>query len=167
LSTTVDAIKELRQRTGAAIVDCKAALIQADGDIERACEHLRERGFAIADKKAGRATGNGIIDSYIHTGKRVGALVEVNCETDFVARTDQFQQLAHDIAMQVAAMEPLYTSSQDIPEGTDIDPACACLMQQPFIKDPSKTIEELVKEVIAAVGENIQVRRFARFEVGN
>ena len=167
LNTIVEAVKELRQRTGAGVVDCKNALSEADGDLEKAYEHLRIHGFAMAEKKAHRATTNGLVDSYIHTGKRVGAIVEINCETDFVARTDQFQQLAHNIAMQVTAMKPLYTSTQELPEDSDADPAGVCLLQQPFIKDPSKTIDDVIKEVIAAVGENIRVRKFARFEVGD
>ncbi|MEW6033837.1 MAG: elongation factor Ts [Chloroflexota bacterium] len=166
MNIPIEAIKELRQRTGAGITDCKSALQKAAGDLDRACEDLKEKGFAIAEKKAHRSTTQGVVESYIHTGKKVGVLLELDCETDFVARTDQFQQLAHDIAMQIAAMSPTYISANDIPAGTGVDPAAACLLQQLFIKDPTKTIEDLIKQGVAAVGENIRVRRFVRFEVG-
>ncbi|MBI2858036.1 MAG: elongation factor Ts [Chloroflexi bacterium] len=165
MSISVEAVKELRQLTGAGPRDCKAALERSGGDVQRACDELRDKGLAVAQKKAQRATAQGIIETYIHTGRKVGAMVELNCETDFVARTDQFVQLAHDIAMQVAAMSPASLSSQDIPEGTEADPS-SCLMTQAFIKDPGKTIEALVKETIASLGENIRIRRFARYEVG-
>jgi len=166
LSISVEAIKELRQLTGAGPRDCKVALEKSGGDVERACEDLKQKGLAVAQKKAERVTAQGIIETYIHTGRKVGAMVELNCETDFVARTDQFMKLAHDIAMQVAAMSPLYVSTQDIPEGAEIDPASACLMAQAFIKDPGKTIDGLVKEAIASLGENIRIRRFVRYEIG-
>lgn len=166
MNIPVEAVKELRQRTGAGIADCKSALEKAGGDIDRACEDLKQRGFATAEKKAHRTTTQGMVESYIHTGKKVGVLLELNCETDFVARTDQFQQLAHDIAMQIAAMSPLYISASDIPAGAEVDPLAACLLQQPFIKDPTRTIEEIIKQTISTVGENIRVRRLVRFEVG-
>lgn len=167
MKVPVESVKELRSRTGAGVIDCKAALDRAQGDMEKACEELKARGFATAEKKAHRETGQGIIECYVHTGQKVAAMVELNCETDFVARNEEFQQLGHDLAMQVAAMSPLHTSIKDVPEGTDIDPAAACLLQQPFIKDPSKTIEDLVRQVIAKTGENIRVRRFVRYELGS
>ncbi|MBI2853497.1 MAG: translation elongation factor Ts [Chloroflexi bacterium] len=166
MNISVDAVKELRQRTGAGVMDCKAALEKAKGDMDKACEDLKQKGFASAEKKATRATGQGVIECYIHTGQKVGAMLELNCETDFVARTDQFRQLAHDLAMQITATSPLYVSAADIPENTQVDPVVACLLQQPFIKDPSKTIEEIIKQAVATLGENIRVRRFARFEIG-
>lgn len=166
MTISVETVKELRARTGAGIVECKTALEKAGGDMEKACESLKQRGFAIAEKKADRATTKGAIEVYVHTGKRVGAMVELLCETDFVARTDQFQQLGHDIAMQVAAMSPTYVSTEDMPKDSDADPAAVCLLNQPFIKDCSKSIEQLVKETISTLRENIKVRRFSRFEVG-
>jgi elongation factor Ts len=166
LEVSVEAIKELREQTGAGIMDCKRALSQANGDLKKAQEILREKGFAVAAKKASRATNEGIIDSYIHSGGRVAAMVEVNCETDFVARTSDFKELAHNLAMQVAAMSPLYVDVADMPASESASPQEVCLMQQAYIKDPSKTIQDLVKEVVGKLGENIRVRRFARFSVG-
>ncbi|MDO8472579.1 MAG: elongation factor Ts [Dehalococcoidia bacterium] len=166
MSITAEAVKELRQRTGAGFRDCKTTLEHCAGDLDKACEELKSKGLAIAQKKAERVTTQGVIETYVHNGRMVAAMVELNCETDFVARTDQFLKLAHDVAMQVAAMSPCYVSPQDIPEGTEVDMASACLLQQMFIKDPSKTIETLVKETIASVGENIRIRRFVRYEVG-
>ncbi|MGH2544180.1 MAG: elongation factor Ts [Ardenticatenaceae bacterium] len=147
-------------------MDCKRALEQANGDLNKAEEILRQKGIASAAKKASRATNDGVIESYIHSGGRIAALVEVNCETDFVARTADFKDLAHDIAMQVAAMAPLYVDESEIPEGADVSPDEVCLLNQPFIKDPSKTIQELVNEAVGKLGENIRVRRFTRFALG-
>lgn len=160
-------IKELREKCGAGIMDCRAALKETQGDMDKAAELLKERGCAKAAKKAERVTAYGLAETYIHTGGRVAAMVELNCETDFVARTDEFKKLAHDIAMQVAAMNPTFVLAEQVPPGTEI-PAdeVICLMDQPFIKDPSKTIKDLIVELIAKVGENIRVSRFARFEVG-
>lgn len=166
MEITVDLVRALRNESGAGIMDSKRALEQADGDLERARSILQEKGLASAAKKSGRATHEGLVEAYIHSGSRVGALVEVNCETDFVARTDDFKGLAHDIAMQVAAMAPLYLEADDVPEADGVDPQEACLMQQPFIKDPTKTVQELVTEVVARLGENVQVRRFKRFALG-
>ncbi len=160
-------IKELREKCGAGIMDCRAALRETQGNMDKAVEILKERGCAKAAKKAERVTAHGLAETYVHTGGRVAAMVELNCETDFVARTDEFKRLAHDIAMQVAAMNPSFVLAEQIPPGTEI-PAdeIICLMDQSFIKDPSKTIKDLIVEVIAKVGENIRVSRFARFEVG-
>jgi elongation factor Ts len=158
-------VKELRERTGAGILECRRALEQTDGDLEKAIVLLQEQGLAKAAKKLDRAVGQGIVEAYLH-GSRIGVLVELNCETDFVARTDEFKTLAHDIALQVAAMSPLYVSEAEIPEGSDEDPAEVTLLRQTSIKEPSKTIQDRITETIAKLGENIQVRRFSRFEVG-
>ena len=147
-------------------MDSKNALEASNGDIVRAEELLREQGIASAMKKSARATNQGLVESYIHSGGRLGAIVETNCETDFVARTDDFKALAHDIAMQVAAMDPKYLDAADIPNDVDVNPEQVCLLQQAFIKDPSKTVQDLVNEVIGKIGENIRVRRFSRFALG-
>jgi elongation factor Ts len=162
----VEAVKELRNRTNAGIVDCNKALLEVGGDIEKAIEFLKQRGTAIAEKKKGVAATEGIIEAYIHHTKRVGALVELNCETDFVARTAEFKELAHDLAMQIAATSPQFITSEEMPPKAETDPQAACLLSQPFIKDPTKTVQEIITETIAKVGENIKVRRFARFELG-
>lgn len=166
MELTVTTIKELRERTGAGIMDCKRALEETSGDLAKAEELLTQQGIASAVKKATRSTEEGIVESYIHSGGRIGVLLEVNCETDFVARTDDFKELAHDIAMQVAAMAPSYVSSDDVPDGEDSESAETVLMQQPFIKDPSKSVQDLVNEGIGKLGENIRVRRFTRFSLG-
>ncbi len=159
-------VKELRERTSAGVMECKSALEEADGDLERAMAVLQQRGVALAEKRAHRETSQGLVECYIHAGGRIGAMVEVNCETDFVARTDDFKTLAHDLAMQVAATNPLSVSEEDLPSGAEGDLAELCLLRQPFIKDDSRTVDEVVKEVIARTAENIRVRRFARFELG-
>lgn len=159
-------------------MDAKRALEEAGGDMERAAEILRQQGLARAARKAGRATSQGLVHAYIHGGGRIGALIEVNCETDFVARTDEFKQLVHDLAMQVAATAPRYVAVEDVPpevleEGARQAGSAekfiehVVLLAQPFIKDPSRTVEEVIKEAIARLGENIRVRRFARFELGS
>ena len=189
-------VKELRDSTGAGIMDCKKALQESEGDIEKALRILREKGLAGAQKKSGRVASDGIIDSYIHLNSRIGVLLEVNCETDFVARNETFRAMVHDVAMHIAASSPLYVSPEDIPEDVleqerEINRNRAlkegkpekvvdkivegrlkkyyeeiCLLEQPFVKDPEISIAELVQRTIAAVGENIVVRRFARFQVG-
>jgi len=189
-------VKELRERTGAGMMDCKKALVDAGGDMERAITLLRERGLAAAAKRAGRIASEGLVDSYIHLGGRVGVLIEVNCETDFVAKTDEFKQLVRDLAMQVAASKPMVVRREEVPaEVIEQEKAVyraqalnegkpervldkivegrlerfyqqVCLLEQPFIKDQDKTVEDLIKEKIALFGENITVRRFARFELG-
>jgi elongation factor Ts len=166
LEISTDLIKALREQSGAGIMDCKRALQEADGDLERAQEILREKGVVSASKKASRDTNEGLVDSYIHSGGRVGAIVEINCETDFVAKTNDFKTLAHDVAMQIAAMSPLYVDTSDIPEGEDIEPQEACLLQQPFIRDPTTTVQDRINEEIAKLGENVRVRRFTRFSLG-
>ena len=164
---TAEDVKALRDQTGAGVMDCKRALEEADGDIHKAITILRDKGIAGADKKAHRETSQGLVESYIHAGGRIGVLVEVNCETDFVARTDTFKALAHDIAMQVAATPgTLAVTEDDLPEGAEGTVEEIVLMKQPFIRDASKSIEQLVKEAIAQTGENIRIRRFARFELG-
>jgi len=162
----VEVVKELRNRTNAGIGDCNKALLEVGGDIEKAIEFLKERGAAIAEKKKDLAATEGVIEAYIHHTKRIGALVEVNCETDFVARTHEFKELAHDLAMQIAATSPQYLASEEMPPETEMDAQTACLLSQPFIKEPEKTVQEVISETITKVGENIKVRRFARFELG-
>lgn len=196
MEITAAMVKELRERTGCGMMDCKRALQETNGDIEKAIDELRTKGLAKAAKKAGRIASEGIVYSYIHAGSRIGVLVEVNCETDFVAKTDQFKGLAHDLAMQIAAANPEFVKREDVPEATIehekavlkaqaleegkpekiIDKMVEgrvekfykdnCLMEQAFIKDPDKNVQQLVLEVVAAIGENVSVRRFARFEVG-
>jgi elongation factor Ts len=163
---SVEAVKELRNRTNAGIADCNKALLEVGGDMEKAIEFLKQRGAAIAEKKRNAATTEGIIETYVHHTKRVGALVELNCETDFVARTAEFKELAHDLAMQIAATSPQFITSEEMPPKAEADQQTVCLLSQPFIKDPTKTVQEIITETIAKVGENIKVRRFARFELG-
>ncbi len=146
-------------------MECRGALISAGGDIAKALQILKERGFLKAEKRVDRATTQGLIAAYIHAGGRLGAMVEVKCETDFVARTDEFKQLAHCLAMQVAAMSPKCISAEELPSGSGPDPDAACLLEQAYIKDPAKTVKDVVIETIAKVGENIRVTRFARFEL--
>lgn len=196
MEITADMVKELRDRTQAGILDCKKALQETNGDFDAAAEMLRQRGLAIAEKKAGRETDEGLVEAYIHMGGNVGALVELNCETDFVARTDVFEALAHDLAMHVAASNPRFLSREDVSdefrtqeleayreqaleEGKPehiVDQIAEgrwnkylseiVLLEQPFIKDLDKTVEELITEKVAELKENIAVRRFARFEIG-
>ena len=167
MAISTEAIRELRDRTGAGIMDVKRALDAADGDMNKAENALREKGIAKAASKADRSTAEGIVDSYIHAGGRVGALVEINCETDFVARTPEFTDLAHNIAMQITAMAPEYVSKEDIPADEARPPEEICLLEQAFIKDTSKSIADLILEVRARVGENIQVKRIIRFGLGD
>jgi len=159
-------VRELREQSGAGVMSCRNALIEASGDIEKAQQILKEKGILKAQKKLERSTTQGLIETYVHTGGRIGAMVEVNCETDFVTRTDEFKELAHNLVMQVAAMPPQFSSNDEVPEGTDVEPQVDCLLLQPFIKDPSKTIQDIIVETIARLGENIKVARFARFELG-
>ncbi len=166
MEITVDLIKTLREQTGAGVLACKNALQKTQGNMEQALALLREQGLAIVAKKAARETKEGLIGSYIHSGNRVGALVELNCETDFVARTSDFGELVHNLAMQVAAMSPRYISRDDIPVGDDADPEETCLLEQAFIRDSSKTVRDLVNETVAKVGENIRIRKFVRFSLG-
>jgi elongation factor Ts len=166
MKISVEAVKELRNITNVGIADCKKALLDVDGDIEKAIEILKQRGVAVAEEKKGVSAAEGVIDAYIHHTKRIGALVELNCETDFVARTAEFRELAHDLAMQIAATSPQFLTSEEMPPEAETDPQAACLLNQPSIKEPDKTVEEIIAETIAKVGENIKVRRFARFELG-
>ncbi len=190
-------VKELRQATGAGILDCRNMLVETDGDMEKAAEMLREKGLVKAAKKAGREANDGLIGHYIHAGSRVAGLIEVNCETDFVAKTPEFQSFVHDMAMQVVATAPRYVSIEDIPEAVLEEEEAAyrqemeaegksehimdriiegklrkfreqvCLLEQPFIKDEDKRVGQLVTEMIALLGENIVLRRFVRYEVGD
>jgi len=193
---SVAMVRELRQMTGAGVLECKNVLVETNGDLKKAVEKLRERGVAKAAKKAGREVHDGLIGHYIHAGSRIAALVEVNCETDFVARTDEFQDFAHDLAMQVVASKPQYVTIDDVPaEIVDREKAVyrkqmenagkpahildrivegklrkfyeqVCLLEQPFIKDDGKNVDMLLTEMIAKLGENIVIKRYARFEVG-
>jgi elongation factor Ts len=162
---TVDQIRQLRELTGAGIMECKEALQKNEGDHDKAIAFLREKGFAQAAKRSDRETSQGVVESYIHTGGRVGALVELGCETDFVARTEDFQSLAHEIAMQVAAMAPKYVSLEDKKDDDGSDTQVV-LLEQPYIKDSSQSIKDLIQELAAKVGENIRVIRFARLGLG-
>jgi elongation factor Ts len=170
LEVSTTTIKDLREKTGAGIMDCKKALLEAEGNLEKAIEIINQRGIALASKKAERVADQGVIEAYIHPGGRIGVLVEVNCETDFVARTAEFKDLAHNLALQIAAMCPQFISQEDMAQETEIeadtDAKTVCLLLQPYIKDPEKTIQDIVTETIAKVGENIKVRRFVRFELG-
>jgi elongation factor Ts len=164
---SVEVIKELRARTSAGISDCKNALNKTQGDLEAAIEVLKQRGRIIAEKKAGRVVQEGLIESYIHHSGHVGVLLELNCETDFVAKTDDFKQMAHDLAMQVAAMSPQYLCADDLNDEDELDPKQVCLLEQPFVKEPSKPVKDVIAEAIAKVGENIKIRRFNRYEIGS
>jgi elongation factor Ts len=189
-------VRDLREKTGAGMMDCKKALTETQGDFEKAIEFLRKKGIASASKKAGRATKEGSVSSYIHGEGRVGVLVEINCETDFVARTEQFRAFTKDVAMHIAAANPQYVRPEEVPaevlakekeiaiaqmQATNKPAAVlekiaegkikkfyedSCLMNQMFVKDPNKTVDQLLKEAIAALGENISIRRFARFHLG-
>lgn len=163
---TVTQVKELRDRTGAGVMDAKKALEASGGDIAKAEKALAEKGLASAAKKAGRATSEGIIASYIHSGSRIGSMVELNCESDFVARTPEFSDLARNLAMQVAAMSPRFIARASVPADAGQVKDEELLMEQAYIRDGSKKVEDLIKESIAKVGENIQVRRFSRFALG-
>ena len=196
MQVTPQLVKELRERTGAGMMDCKRALVETEGDVEKAIELLRKQGMATAAKKAGRVAAEGVVGSYIHAGGRIGVLLEVNCETDFVARTDDFQGLVKDLAMHIAAADPRFVSRDEVTEGVlekeraiyrdqavesgkpenVVDRIVegknekffseAVLTEQAFIKNPDVTVQEMITEVIAKLGENIQVRRFSRFKVG-
>lgn len=166
MQISTEAIKTLREKCGAGVMDCRNALLECQGNEDKAIEVLKEKGFRKAAKKAERETSEGLIEAYIHTGGRVGAMIEINCETDFVALTDEFKELAHELAMQVAAMCPKYITKEELPEDEEIAPETACLLLQPYIRDPSKTVNDLIVETIARTGENIRLKRFARFELG-
>jgi elongation factor Ts len=166
LVISVDLVKELREQSGAGIMACRKALLETQGDMEKARELLKERGLLIAKKKADRAASQGVIEAYIHAGGRIGAMVELNCETDFVARTGEFRELAHNIAMQVAAMRPQFIAVEEVPETAEMEPSTACLLMQPYIRDLSRTVQDLISETVAKVGENIKVGRFSRFKLG-
>lgn len=169
MAVSAEAVKAVRERTGAGVVECKNALEEAKGNVEEAVEALRKKGIAkgnaLAAKKAG-AGGQGVVASYIHQGSRIGVLIELSCETDFVARTEEFKALAHNVAMQIAAMNPKYIGDGDLPEKPEGPLAEVSLLHQPFIREPTRTIKDLLAELIGKVGENIRVRRFVRFELG-
>ena len=163
---TVELVRELRGQTGAGVMECKQALVDADGDLEKATELLRQKGLAQVAKRSDRVTTEGIIEAYVHTGGRVAAMVELGCETDFVARTPEFRSLAHDLAMQVAAMAPAYVDADDMEEGDTRPAAQVTLLRQPFIKGSGSSVEDTIKEVAAKVGENIRVRKITRLALG-
>jgi len=149
-------------------MECRNVLLEVEGDMARAAQILKERGVLKAEKKAERVTTQGLVGAYIHTGGRIGAMIEVNCETDFVARTDEFKELVHNLAMQVAAQAPQFITAEEISEDADdVEPEAACLLLQPYIKDPTMTVKDIIVEAIAKVGENIKVGRFSRFELGD
>jgi elongation factor Ts len=166
LEISIEIIKKLRAQSGAGIMDCRSALLSTEGDMEKALQVLKEKGLLKAQKKAERVTTQGLIEAYIHTTGRIGAMVEVNCETDFVARTDEFKELAHCLAMQIAAQSPQCISAEELSEGVDIEPEEACLLLQPYIKDPAMTVKDIINETIAKLGENIRVSRFVRYKLG-
>ena len=196
MEITAKLVSELRSRTGAGIMNCKNALVETNGDLEGAIQLLREKGLRASELKSGRATSEGLVVSYIHPGNRVGSLIEINCETDFVARTEQFQKLAKDISMQVAASKPKYISTADVPESVLKSEKVIlrkqaleegkpehiaekivegrlskfyseiCLLDQPYIRDGGKTVQQLIQETVAQLGENIVVRRFALYVLG-
>ena len=159
-------IKELRDQTGAGVMDCRNALLEAEGDREKALKIIEQKNLIRVQKKIERTASQGVVEAYIHTAGRIGAMLELNCESDFVARTAEFKELAHNLAMQIAAQDPQFISGGEVPEGTDIEPEADCLLLQPYIRDPDKTIQDIITETIAKVGENIKVSRFARFELG-
>ena len=166
---SLDAIKELRELTNCGIVDCKKALEQAGGDLNKAKELLREKGLQMALKKASRAAREGRIEAYVHNGNKIGVVVEVNCETDFVARNEAFIQCSKDLAMHIAAMAPAYLKKEDVPADViagGADTAALCLLEQPFVKDTSRTIQDLLNELVAKIGENIVIGRFVRYKIG-
>jgi elongation factor Ts len=196
MAASATLVKELREKTGAGILDCQKALTENGNDIEKAIDYLRQKGLAAAQKRAGREANEGLISAYIHPGSRIGVLVEVNCETDFVARNEEFQALVKDVSLQIAAARPAYVSREDIPvevierEKAVYQGQCKemgkpeaawpkiiegklekfyqemCLLEQAFIKDPSVTIKDLLTQRIAKIGENIVIRRFTRYELG-
>ncbi len=173
MAVSAQDIKKLRDMTSAAVMDCKKALAETDGDINKALELLKKRGIEIAAKKASRATAQGKIGSYIHAGGKIGVLVELNCETDFVANNEMFQEAIKNIAMHIAAMNPKYLKIEDVPEEElkDVDDKDEfakenCLLFQPFVKDESKTISDYITEVVSKTGENVVLKRFVRFELG-
>ncbi len=165
MKITTDLIKELREQSGAGIMECRNVLAEADGHIEKAQQLLKERNLLKVEKKKERETSQGLVEAYIHAGGRIGAIVEVNCETDFVARTPEFKELTHNLAMQVAAIPPRFISQEEITE-EDIEPQTDCLLLQSFIREPDITVQELINQTIAKLGENIRVNKFSRFELG-
>lgn len=167
MEISIEMIKTLREQCGAGVMDCRNALVEVAGDAGKALQILKEKGLDQAEKKVARVTAEGLVEAYVHTGGRIGAMVELNCETDFVARTDEFKELAHNLAMQIAAQSPQFIDEAEMPEETNVEPEVACLLLQPYIRDPGVTIRDLIIEAIAKVGENIRVSRFARFELGN
>jgi elongation factor Ts len=166
MASSAQEVARLREETGAGMLDCKKALDENEGDFDKAKEHLKEKGFAMAAKRAERETAEGMIASYIHHNGRVGSMVEVNCESDFVARTDDFINLVQAVALHVAGAHPLYLTEDEMPKDSEENPKDVVLLLQPFVKDESKTIGEMVTETAAKTRENVRIRRFVRFELG-
>lgn len=196
MEINASSVRELREKTGAGIMDCKKALVESGGDLEKAVDYLRQKGLALAARKAGRVVGEGLVGTYIHGGGKIGVLVELNCETDFVARTPEFQTLLKDVAMQIAAANPRYVRREDVPSeeterereiyrrqaldlgkpqnvvGKIVDGKMerfyseVCLLEQAFIKDPDQQVGDLIQGAVQRLGENIQVRRFVRYHIG-
>lgn len=164
MQVSVEKIKQVRELTGAGIGECRKALLESGGDLEKALEILRQKGAEIWEKKKDRVAREGLIESYIHANGRIGVLIELNCETDFVARTPEFKELAHVLAMQVAALAPEYVYPEEAPEGRNAEEVC--LVLQPFIKDPQRQVQDVIAEAIGKLRENIRVSRFVRFELG-
>ncbi|HLG20106.1 MAG TPA: translation elongation factor Ts [Bdellovibrionota bacterium] len=196
MTVTADMVKTLREKTGAGVLDCRKALAEVSGDLDKAVDYLRKKGLASAAKKSGRVTAEGMVTSYIHAGGKIGVLIEVNCETDFVAKTELFQNFVHDMAMHVAAANPTYVRREEVPPAVieaerqiyksqaqetkkpeaviekivsgKVDKyfADVCMLEQPFIKDPNRTVQTVLQELIAKLGENLSIRRFTRFQLG-
>jgi elongation factor Ts len=175
MAVSIEVIKQLREATSASVADCKNALDEAKGDLHKASEILKKRGLEIAAKKASRAAHQGRIEAYVHTGNKIGVLVEINCETDFVARNEEFIRFAKDVAMQIAASDPKFLKPEDVPAETlkglkekekDDFFKAHCLLSQPFIKDEKLTIRDYLTSIVAKIGENIVIRRFSRFKIG-
>ncbi|MDP2939209.1 MAG: translation elongation factor Ts [Candidatus Omnitrophota bacterium] len=173
MAISVELIKKLRELTGCSVADCKKALEESGGDLEKAIKSLQKKGLEIAKKKSDRVVSQGRIESYVHLGDKLGVLLEVNCESDFVARNEDFKRFTKDVAMQIAAANPTYLSQEDVPK-EEIDKSIDrevfvkehCLLEQPFIKDPNLTIKDYLHSMIAKIGENIVIRRFTRYQVG-
>ena len=166
MEISLDKIKAVREQAGAGVIDAKKALEDSGGDIEKALDTLRDKGMDSAFKKGGRETGEGLIETYVHGGGKVGVMLEVNCETDFVARTDDFKELCHNLAMQIAAMSPIYINADEIPDDEKRSPEELALTSQAYIRDPAVSVSDLILEAAGKLGENVKIKRFSRFALG-
>ena len=166
MEISLDKIKAVREQAGAGVMDAKKALEDSGGDIEKALDTLRDKGMASAIKKGGRETGDGLIETYVHGGGKVGVMLEVNCETDFVARTDDFKELCHNLAMQIAAMSPIYINADEIPDDEKRSPEELALTSQAYIRDPAVSVSDLILEAAGKLGENVKIKRFSRIALG-